>query len=166
MNEDMYIKAKNDFISESKPSITKIALKYELNRKELSARLKEDGIYKGRGYSQEQVNKALKLMEEGKNLIEVCKILKVSRSCFTRYLDKNNLRKIKRKNYNCKIPLDSDIAKEIIKDYKSGIKRKELMNKYNISDKIIYKILDYYNIDFDGDVLARMWLRRFGAGRI
>lgn len=149
MNDEIYLKAKNDFLSQKKPSITAIAKLHNINRKKLSEKLKKDGLYSGKGYSDEITKKGLKMLEEGKSISSICKKLNIDRYAFTNHLDKIGARKIKRDSSYNQYPTNSKLAKDIINDYKSGVTRKNLMQKYNISDHTIYKILDANNIARD-----------------
>lgn len=149
MDESLYLKAKDEFIN-TKTSITKVANKYKINRKKLSERFKNDGIYFGKGYSEKIINEAKKLLQENKSIIEICKILNIGcRNSFSNELERRGIIKIKRDTGRCKIKCDSEEAKNIVKDYKNGMKRSCLMNKYGITDRVIYKILTFYNVERD-----------------
>jgi hypothetical protein len=150
MTKKEYIEAKKLYLND-KLSFTKIANILHINRKELSIRLKEEGLYSGKGYSNEQLMLAKDMLKQGKNLTYICKELNVYRVDFGHALEKANIRKMNKPsyyNYNYNSPM----ALNIIEDYKNGIKRKDILIKYNLgSDKLLYSLLNYYNIDISYD---------------
>ena len=151
MNEEIYQKAKYDFINTRKPSITAIASKYGVDRKKLSKLLKADGLRtNNKGYTDNQIEEAMSLLRGGMSFTEMCKVLDVPRLCFSEYLDKIGVRSMKREGAErCKTPIDGDVAKGVIKDYTSGMTRKNIMKKYNIYDTTMYKVLKTNGIDLD-----------------
>ena len=138
MDEKIYKEAKLIFVNENL-SITKIAEKLNINRKILSKKLKEDGLYSGKGYTDVQVDYAKKRIEQGITLTNICKEISVSRYGFVNHLKQIGVLELD-ESYT------SDEYKFMIDEYISGVPSKQLLDKYNISEPKFLHILKLNNI--------------------
>lgn len=142
INENIYREAKKIFMNE-KISITKLANRFNINRKELSIKLKEDGIYKGKGYTKEQAEYALTEMKKGKTLVDICKELNVARHTFVHYLKENSY-------IETKEDVSYETYKEMINEYLYTDKSsEEIYKKYKIGEEKFYYILRVHNVSRD-----------------
>ena len=136
-------------------SLRQIEKETNINRKELSKKLKEDNIYEGKDYTQKQILASEILLENGFTLTDICKLFKISRNNFSSVLEKENIRVPI--HHNKKHDYNSDMCNKIYEDYINGIKIKDIVEKYNISDPLIYKILKYHNYDLNNSNRKRKY---------
>ena len=62
--ETQYIEAKKYYLANRNESITSIASKFGMNRKQLSKKLKEDGLYNGRNYDETTIQQAIVMLNK------------------------------------------------------------------------------------------------------
>ena len=147
IQQDIYEKAKQLYLTENK-SLTEIGKLLNINRKELSVLFKKEGIFEGKGYTKNQFGAAEILMANGFSFTEVCSLLKTDKSKFAKALSKENIRQSNILS-NTSYDYNSDFCLNIIHDYQNGIKRSEIMKKYNINDGLLYRLLEFHNISLD-----------------
>lgn len=148
MTAEEYEKAKQLFLKDNY-SLTKIGNILNINRKELSKKLKKDGLYHGKGYTDKQIQEAVKSLNEGESFESICKKLKVDKTSFSKKLISLGYKEKKHPNLNpnSKFNYDSEEAIDICHDYINGLRIRGLEKKYNLNEKIIYNVLDYYGVE-------------------
>lgn len=148
MTEQQYIIAKEIFINNNGKSISWVAEQSGVNRKKLSKRLKEDGLYKGRFQTQEIFDEAVKMLNNGIGITQVAKNLGVSRTNLSRNLSNRGLYEEKynkdRSRYETKEMMS------MIEDYKNDMSKSNIMSKYNISKEFMYNALRFNNVKLKG----------------
>jgi len=147
IQQDIYKQAKDLYLTEHK-SLTEIGELLKISRKELSVLLKKDNVFTGKGYTQDQFGAAEILMANGFEFVEVCSLLKTDKSKFAKALSTKNIRQSNILS-NTDYDYDSNNCLSIVQDYQNGIRRSELMEKYNINDGLLYRLLEFHNIPLD-----------------
>lgn len=147
MTEQEYDVAKEMFLT-GRYSLTAIGEELKINRKKLSARLKEDGLYRGKSYNDSIIDEARLLLEQGMNITNVCKQLNVDRFAFSRTLRERGILKDKHpsSNNNNRVDYDGEWTQHMIADYHSKMSKWDIMKKYNISEQVFYNVLRYHKI--------------------
>lgn len=143
----VYNRAKKDFLSGI--SITKVAEKYRINRKVLSEELRKEGIPTSKAnrfkvlISEEKINLAMKLLEEGVSLTNVSDQLDVPRTTLTTSLSKYGYRQ-QTKMAQKEKPINLD---EVELLFKSGWTAKQIGDLFSISDNTILRRLNEIGVD-------------------
>lgn len=142
--ENKYIKAKKVFLNNRSISISKIAEQVGMDRKKLSKMLKEEGLYRGKGYTKEFLLEASKMINKGKGITIVAKELGVDRFALSRALVNEGLYKTKHSVDTSKY--ETDEVKSMIKDFQNKMNKFDIMEKYNISEQFMYSALRHNGI--------------------
>lgn len=147
MTEQEYNVAKEMFLT-GQYSLTAIGEELKINRKKLSAKLKEDGLYRGKSYNDSIIEEAKRLLEQGVNITNVCKQLNVDRFAFSRTLREKGILEEKHpsSNHNNRIDYDGEWAQSMIADYHSKMSKRDIMKKYKISEQVFYNVLRHHKV--------------------
>jgi hypothetical protein len=146
MTNEQYKQAKELFFQGK--SLTQISSLLNIDRKKLSVKLKEDNLYEGKGYSKDQLGAAEILLSAGFGISDICKLFKTDKSRFSKALAEANI-------YDGKVltglgyDYNSDFCISIKNDYINGLKRSDILAKYDIHDGLLYRILKYHDVELD-----------------
>lgn len=145
MTEEQYIISKEIYLNNKGKSISWVAEQSGVNRKILAKRLKDDGLYRGKGYTKEFLIKASNMIKNGKGITAVSKELEVDRFALSRALVDAGLYDAKNK-YDLSKYETSDML-NMIEDYKNKMNKFDIMKKYNISERFMYNVLRHHKIE-------------------
>lgn len=143
--ENQYVIAKKIYLENKDKSISWVAEQAGVNRKKLSLFLKEEGLYRGKKYTDEFLNECYELLQKGIGITQVARQLKCDRVSLSKALTEKGLYCPKNNFLNInKYKTDECIL--ICKDYTDGMTMKGISIKYNVSENFVNNVLKCNNI--------------------
>ena len=144
MNKETYEQAKAMFLSGK--SLRKIAEELNINRKLLSKKLKDKGIYTNKFITDDQFNIALELFNQDKSLTYIAQQINVDRHTLSKEFDRRGLDKSKSKYSKSYITRKITQYDEIILDkYSNKQSIQSIADELSISTNTVWNCLLEYN---------------------
>lgn len=143
--ETQYTNARKYYLANRNESITSIASKFGMNRKQLSKKLKEEGLYSGRNYDEATIQQAIVMLNKKIGITDIAKTLNVDRVALSRELVKRGLYQQKY-SYDTSKYETSQMLAMLVDYYENNLSKQEVLTKYSISETFMYNVIRHYNM--------------------